>query len=204
MKRLILASNNAHKVREIKAILSDYDVCTMSDVGIDIDIVEDGLTFMDNAYIKAKAVHDITGSATIADDSGLVVNALGGAPGVYSARFAGEHGNDAKNNQKLLDMLAGITDRTAAFVCAVAMIDEDGSEMGCIGETQGHILLRAEGSNGFGYDPLFYSDELGKSYGLATDAEKNRVSHRKKALDSLVKLLNEKNIKKHAKSIQNN
>ena len=193
MKKLVLASNNKHKVKEIKAILSDYEVLTLNDVGIDIDVEETGTTFSENAYIKAKTIYDIVGMATIADDSGLMVDALGGSPGVYSARYSGEHGNDHENNLKVLRELSGVENRDAKFVSAIVMIDTDGSEYSVIGETKGKILLDYDGEGGFGYDPIFYSYELNKSFGRATPEEKNSVSHRRKALDNLAISLIKKN-----------
>ena len=193
MKRLVLASNNKHKVEEIKAILSDYEVLTLGDVGIDVDVEETGETFLENAYIKAKAIYDLLGVATIADDSGLMVEYLDGAPGVYSARYAGEHGNDHENNLKLLRELEGIEDREAKFVSAIVMIDADGTVYEAIGETKGSILFDYDGDGGFGYDPIFYSYELNKSFGRATKDEKNSVSHRRKALDNLANVLTKKN-----------
>lgn len=193
MKRLVLASNNKHKVAEIKAILSDYEVLTLNDVGIDVEVEETGTTFSENAYIKAKTIYDMIGMATIADDSGLMIDALGGAPGVYSARYAGEHGNDHANNLKVLRELDGVEMRDAKFVSAIVMIDSDGAVYSVIGETKGKILLDYDGEGGFGYDPIFYSYELNKSFGRATPEEKNSVSHRRKALDNLAILLIKKN-----------
>ena len=193
MKRLVLASNNKHKVAEIKAILSDYEVLTLNDVGIDVDVEETGTTFSENAYIKAKTIYDMIGMATIADDSGLMIEALGGAPGVYSARYAGEHGNDHANNLKVLRELDGVEMRDAKFVSAIVMIDSDGAKYSVIGETKGKILLDYDGEGGFGYDPIFYSYELNKSFGRATPEEKNSVRHRRIALDNLAILLIKKN-----------
>ena len=188
MKTYILASKNAHKAKEIKDILGDdFHIMTQTEAGAgDIEVVEDGKTFEENAIKKAQAIMQATGKPTIADDSGLCVDALGGAPGIYSARYSGEHGNDAANRAKLLKELAGKDDRSAKFVCAVALYKTDGEVIKGLGETHGKIALKEEGTNGFGYDTLFISDDLGKSFGVATSGEKNSISHRKRALIDLL------------------
>lgn len=186
MEKLIVASNNKGKIVEIKAILSDmYDVRSLREENIVSDPEETGKTFIENALIKARSVHALTGVATLADDSGLVVDALDGAPGVLSARYAGEHGKDEDNNDLLLKNLEGITNRRARFVCAAALIKSSGEEIVAEGSTEGEILLAADGTKGFGYDPLFYSYDLNKSFGQASAEEKNGVSHRARALKSL-------------------
>lgn len=187
MKKLIVASNNAGKIKEIKDILKDkYEVVPMSEAGFCEEIEENGSTFFENAVIKAKAVSLALGADALADDSGLCVDALGGAPGIYSARYSGEHGNDAANRAKLLKELADKDDRSAKFVCAVALYKTDGEVIKGLGETHGKIALKEEGTNGFGYDTLFISDDLGKSFGAATSGEKNSISHRKRALIDLL------------------
>ena len=188
MKKLIVASNNKGKIAEIKQILTDYEVLSLKDCGIDIDVEENGVTFEENALIKAKAIFEITKCPTIADDSGLMVDALGGEPGVYSARYAGEGHDDKANNAKLLANLKGKADRNAQFVSAIAYCDGERTLMGH-GEVKGKILEEAQGEGGFGYDPLFYSFELGKGFGVATAQEKNSVSHRSRALADLVSKL---------------
>lgn len=186
MEKLIVASKNKGKLREVAEILDGiFTVVPMSEMGIDADIEEDGETFADNALIKARYVYRQTGLAALADDSGLCVDALGGAPGVYSARYAGEHGNDKANNALLLRNLEGVRDRTARFVSAVALCSPRG-EWVATGETVGRILFGEEGEGGFGYDPLFYSADLQKSFGIATPEEKNGVSHRGRALRALL------------------
>ena len=152
----------------------------MKDVGIFDDIIEDGSTFEENAMIKARAVSK-HGYIGVADDSGITVDALGGAPGIYSARYAGEHGNDKKNNQKLLADMKGIEERGGAFVCAIACsFPEDmANEDFCVrGECRGIILHEEKGTGGFGYDPLFYVEEYDKTFGELLAEEKNKISHR--------------------------
>lgn len=187
MKTLIIASNNKGKIREIKELLGDkFDVKAMGEIGISADPEETGSTFAENALIKAKAVYELCRLPVIADDSGLAVNALGGAPGVYSARYAGKGHDDSANNAKLLENLEGITDRTAKFVSSVVYYDGERTET-ADGTVEGYIVLAPSGKGGFGYDPLFYSTELGKTFGDATDEEKNTVSHRFRAFSALAK-----------------
>lgn len=186
MEKLIVASNNKGKIAEIKAILSNmYDVRSLREENVVSDPEETGQTFMENALIKARSIHALTGVATLADDSGLVVDALGGAPGVLSARYTGEHGKDEDNNNLLLKNLEGIANRRARFVCAAVLIKSSGEEMTAEGSAEGEILFAADGKEGFGYDPLFYSYDLKKSFGQASAEEKNGVSHRARALQSL-------------------
>lgn len=189
MQRLIVASANKGKLREIKELLSDkYDIISMSDAGINVDINETGSTFEENALIKAKAVYELCGCPVISDDSGLMVYALNGEPGVYSARYAGEEHDDEKNNLKLLKNLSDTADRRAKFVSVVAFYDGK-REVTAEGTVEGEILREKHGYNGFGYDPLFYSFELKKSFGEASAEEKNTVSHRARALKNLTEKL---------------
>ena len=186
MKRLIFATGNQNKMREIREILADLpvEILSMKEAGIEADIVEDGKTFEENAMIKARAISRL-GYIGVGDDSGLSVTALDGAPGIYSARYAGEHGNDDANNNKLLSELDGKENREASFVCAVACSFPDGSgyeDFVVRGECKGDILHEKQGKGGFGYDPLFYSPEAGKSFAELTDAEKNSLSHRGRAM----------------------
>ena len=185
--KLVIASNNPNKVREIKTIIGDFfaEVYTLKDLGIDVDVEETGTTFMENALIKAKAISDMTNMCALADDSGLCVNALDGAPGVYSARYAGEEHDDKKNNALLLKNLEGKSDRSAYFVSTVVLYYPDGTHIDAEGRTEGTILFAPEGNNGFGYDPLFYSLDLKKSFASAAPEEKNAVSHRGRALNAL-------------------
>lgn len=191
--RLIIASNNAHKIEEIKSIFHDinYEIVSLKEAGIDIEVEENGKTFEENSYIKAKAIHDLTGEAVLADDSGLEVYALNGAPGVLSARFAGEHGNDAKNNCKLLELLKDLPleKRSARFVSAIVMLLNNGEKLTGIGYAEGTIGFEGKGHNGFGYDPLFISKELEKTFAELSNEEKNSISHRKRALEDLKKKL---------------
>lgn len=190
MKKLVVASNNQDKISEIKQILSVYDieVLSLKEVGINIDIDETGTTFLENAHIKANAIYNIVEDAMVlADDSGLMVDALGGAPGVYSARFAGEHGNYIKNNKKLLEMLNGINekDRKAKFVCSMVLIVNKEQIIEVQGEIEGVICEREIGNNGFGYDPLFYIKEYNMTFAEMDSKLKNKISHRGKALEKL-------------------
>ena len=189
--KFVLASSNQKKIKELRAILSkvmaDVEVITLAEAGITDEIVEDGNTFAENALIKARVAAS-TGNIGIADDSGLTVDALGGAPGIYSARYAGDHGNDEANNQKLLENLKGIKDRRAAFVCNVACVFPDGSEPIVVeGKVEGEILEEPRGESGFGYDPLFWSPLLGKTLAEALPEEKNTISHRANALAAFAK-----------------
>lgn len=190
MKKLIVASNNIKKIKEIKEILSKYpiEIMSLKEAGIDIDIEENGDTFMENAYIKASEIYKILDNAMVlADDSGLTVDCLGGAPGVYSARFAGEHGNDKKNNEKLLSLLKGknLDQRKGRFVCAIALIIDSNNVIKVEGEIEGVILAEEKGENGFGYDPLFYLPEYKTTFAEMDSKLKNSVSHRAKALKKL-------------------
>ena len=202
MKTVVIASNNAHKAQEIEAALSfpGWEFKTLRQMGIESDPVEDADDFEGNARIKARAARAASGGAAVlADDSGLVVDALGGAPGVYSARWASEDGqdaDDAANNAKLLRELEGVPDerRTARFVCTLVFIDEDGSELVARGTIEGRIGHGPRGGNGFGYDPLFLPDVFGGGRSLAEAApeEKNAVSHRGNALRNLRAMLEER------------
>ena len=184
---LIIASNNAHKVKEIKEILGDFfdGVFSMKEVGVDVDVEETGDTFFANALLKARAISELTGKICLADDSGLRVDYLNGAPGVYSARYAGNEHNDDKNIDKLLLALEGVENREANFTSTLVVYYPNGDYLTVDGVTEGEITLERKGTNGFGYDPVFFSYELNKTFGEATDEEKNRVSHRGKALKKL-------------------
>lgn len=186
MKTLIVASGNKGKLKEIEAILGKfYKIVPMAEIGFTSDIEENGLTFYDNALIKAKTVAEAVKMDVLADDSGLMVDALNGAPGVYSARYAGMHGNDKLNRDTLLKNLSGETNRKAKFVSSVVLYTQGGNVYSGYGETIGDILFEEVGNNGFGYDCIFNSRDLNKSFGLATAEEKNRVSHRYRALIDL-------------------
>lgn len=184
----ILATNNMKKLGELQRILSPLgiNVLTAKTLGIELpEVEENGDTFEENARIKALSACEITGLPAIADDSGLCVDYLGGAPGIYSARFAGEHGNDEKNNDLLLEKLSGVPaeKRTAHYVCAVCCVFPDGREITVRGECAGHIGFERDGNGGFGYDPLFIIG--GRSFGRYTAEEKDKISHRGKALRML-------------------
>ncbi|WP_026884224.1 XTP/dITP diphosphatase [Clostridium akagii] len=189
MKKLIVASNNQGKIKEIKEILKSFDleILSLKEAEIKVDIVEDGETFMDNAYKKAYEIYKLTGEMVLSDDSGLMVDALNGAPGVFSARFAGEHGNDKKNNKKLLKLLKGKKneDRKAKFVAAMVLIVNGNNTIKVQGEAKGYIIEDERGNNGFGYDPLFFIPELNKTFAELDGREKNSISHRGKALELL-------------------
>lgn len=192
-KSLIVASGNQNKINEVKEILSPlgYHVQSMKEIGIDIEIEENGATFEENALIKARTISHITKKVVLADDSGLEVEILDNAPGIFSARYAGEHGNDRANNEKLLRELEDVPmeKRGAKFCCAIAMVFPEEKEVVVTGECQGRIGYAPIGNNGFGYDPLFIIPELGKTFAQLEKEEKNRISHRAKALEKLQKVL---------------
>lgn len=184
--KLIIASNNKHKVSEIKSILSDKfdEILSLSEAGVSHETVEDADTFIGNATKKAREISDICHCAALADDSGLCCDALGGAPGVFSARFSG--GTDADNNALLLKLLADKEDRAAHYTCAVALAYPAGSTVTAEGYMYGTIIESARGSGGFGYDPLFVPDGESRTVAEMSDAEKNAISHRGRALMELL------------------
>ena len=180
--KAVLASNNKHKLVEIKTILEGKfdDILTLKDLNIQVEIEENGSTFEQNAYIKANEIAKMTGLPAIGDDSGICVNALDGEPNIYSARYAGEPCDDKKNNEKLLNKIHalekdGQVDRTAYFQSVVVLCYPDGKYISGSGRTYGKIIDEYRGDNGFGYDPLFLSDELGKTFGEATIDRKSVV-----------------------------
>lgn len=184
--KIVVATGNDHKRKEMQHILGDrVELVTMKDLGLDLDIVEDGDSFEENALIKARAVKAHTPYAVLADDSGLEVDALEGAPGIFSARYAGEGATDARNNDKLLKELSEVPkeERSARFVCVLAFIDEEGKELLFRGDCPGTIAFNEKGDGGFGYDPLFFVEALGKTYAQLTEEEKNTISHRALALE---------------------
>ncbi len=184
---LVVASGNAHKLREIAEIFTEFDVVSQKQMGFDGDVEETGTTFLENALIKARAAAKALNLPTLADDSGLCVDVLGGAPGVYSARYCGYHGSDKENRDLLMKNMAGKENRAAHFTSALALVYPNGKEITAEGHTYGRILTQEEGEGGFGYDCLFYSEDLQKSFGLATAEEKNGVSHRFRSLQALLK-----------------
>ena len=193
--KIVLASRNKHKIGELQALMSQYisgvEILSLDDVGIFGEIEENGASFGENALIKARAAA-ASGYIGVGDDSGLAVRALDGAPGIYSARYAGEHGNDAANNELLLKNLADKEDKFAEFVCSVALVFPDGREPICVeGRTGGIILDIPRGEGGFGYDPLFYYEPFGKTFSEMSPEEKNSISHRGKAIEALAKRIKE-------------
>ena len=196
METVIIASTNQGKLKEFKELMKGLSVKVKSlkdfpEIG---DIEENGASFAENAYIKAKAVFDATGCLSIADDSGLEVDALDGAPGIYSARYAGEEKNDTANNEKLLSEMNAVSDenRGAQFHCAIVAIDQNGTRYDAEGIVRGHILRAPQGENGFGYDPLFYIEEFGRTTAELSMDEKNKISHRGQAVRQIVEILKEK------------
>lgn len=193
--KLILASRNENKLREFRAMFAPLNVTLYSqqDVGLSLDVDETGTTFEENALLKAAAVLKATGVAAIADDSGLMVDALGGAPGVYSHRF-GNQPDDAARCRYLLEQMRDVPDavRTAKFVSAIVCLFPEGQKIAVRGECSGTILREMHGSNGFGYDPVFYVSEFGKTFAELTMEEKNAISHRGKALRAFYAQLEER------------
>lgn len=192
MKNIVVASNNKHKIDEIKTILKNLDIGVLSlkEVGITIEVEETGSTFVENAYIKAKEIYDLLKAdnyCVLSDDSGLAVDALDGAPGVFSARFSGEHGNDKKNNEKLLKLMENVPEekRSAKFICAMVLIIDENKIIKVQGESEGYILREEIGENGFGYDPLFFTKVYNKTFAQLSEEEKNSISHRGNALIKL-------------------
>lgn len=190
MKKLIVASNNNHKIIEIKQILSQFpfEVLSLAEANINIDVEETGTTFIENAYLKANEIFKIAdGNMVLADDSGLSVDSLDGAPGIFSARFAGEHGNDKANNEKLLGLLDGRPEeqRRAKFICAMVLIVNKDEIVKVQGESEGVITAEFREEEGFGYDPLFFVEEYNKTFAQMTSDEKNAISHRGRALEKL-------------------
>lgn len=191
---IIVATNNQGKVKEIKCILSPHNVMSQSEAGINIDVEETGETFLENAFLKARALRQFTNSAIIADDSGLMVDYLNGEPGVYSARYAGDNTTPEQGMDKLLQNLDGVPfeGRSAHFVSVIALILPDGTEYSFEGTCDGYITNIRKGENGFGYDPVFYYPPLGKTFAELTDGEKNSVSHRSMAIKKLSDFLSAK------------
>lgn len=193
--RMIAATNNKHKLEEIRAILRDrgMEVISLAEAGLDIDIEENGETFVENALIKAREVFKLTGEAAIADDSGLEVEALGGQPGVRSARYSGETGEDKdkKNNEKLKEALKDVPEdkRSARFCSAIAAVFPGGQEITAVGFVYGKIGYTEKGEHGFGYDPLFIVDGYGRTMAELGPEEKNKISHRANALKEFIRKL---------------
>lgn len=191
MKKIIFATKNKGKMKEIKDKLYDYDVISMEEAGIDIDVEENGTTFEENAIIKAETIMKLCNEIVVADDSGLEIDYLDKAPGVYSARFLGHDTSYDYKNGKILDMLKDVPKekRTARFVCAMAVAFPDGRTEVTRATIEGNIGYEIAGENGFGYDPIFFVPELNKTTAQLSMDEKNKISHRGKALDSVRKIL---------------
>ncbi len=189
--KLIIASNNKHKIKEIKQILKGRfePILSLSEAGIEHETVEDGETFIENARKKASEIAKISGSAALADDSGICIDYLGGAPGVFSARFSGEHGNDSANNELVLERLRGVKERGAHYTCAMVIAYPDGRSVEAEGYMYGDIIESPRGDGGFGYDPLFVPLGMQKTVAEISDEAKNEISHRKNALDALLNKL---------------
>lgn len=189
--KLIIASNNKHKLVEIKDILAPYfdEIVSMREAGINHETVEDGTTFTENAIKKAVEITQISGCCALADDSGICVDYLDGAPGIYSARFSGEHGNDDANNKLLVKKLEGADNRNAHYACAIALSFPDGKVVTSFGTVEGVIGYEEIGDNGFGYDPLFYVPQFNCTMAQLSPEQKNSISHRHNALIDLINKL---------------
>ena len=193
--KLIIASNNAGKIREIREIMEDYgkEIISQKEAGIDLDVEENGTTFEENALIKCRAIHKLTGAMVLADDSGLEIEYLNKEPGVYSARYLGHDTPYEVKNQIILDRLkdAKGEERSTRYVCAMAVIMPDGREFCALGTVEGLIAEKPSGNGGFGYDPIFFVPEYGKTMAELTPDEKNAISHRGRALRAVRKLVDE-------------
>lgn len=189
MEKLVVATKNKGKIAEIKEVLQymPFEVLSMGDIGITIDVVEDGKTFEENSLKKAIEICKVSNTIVIADDSGIEVDYLDGAPGIYSARFGGPEATDEDRNAKLLDMLKGVPHekRTARYVCAIAVAFPDGRAFVVRDTCEGYVDTESKGNNGFGYDPIFYIPEFGKSMAEISMDIKNKISHRAKALNKM-------------------
>ena len=188
MMKLVLATRNQGKVKEMRRLMAnhrDIEIISVAEFNVD-DVEETGTSFEENALLKAETIARATGLPALADDSGLCVDALDGAPGIYSARWSGTHGDDGANIEKLLTQLEAVEERAARFVCVIALAAPDGRHLLIRGELEGNIRRHRAGSNGFGYDPLFIPKGWTKTLAEMTDLEKNAISHRSRALQSLM------------------
>jgi len=189
--RVVLATTNRGKLADFRLLFHDsgIDLVSPAEVGVALDVAETGETFVENALLKARAHAAATGLPALADDSGLIAHALGDEPGVRSARYAGEPSDDHANNRLLIDKLRGVADRGASFICALAMVLPGGREITVEGRCDGRIIEEERGTNGFGYDSVFFRDDLGRTFGEATREEKNARSHRGAAARALLERL---------------
>lgn len=192
-KRIIFATGNQKKMKEIREILADldYEILSMKEAGVEMDIVEDGTTFEENALIKASAIAEVTGDLVLADDSGLEIDYFDKAPGVYSARYLGVDTPYETKNRIILERMEGVEEskRTARFVCVIAAVFPDGTKKTVRGTIEGRIAYESKGENGFGYDPIFFLPEYGMTSAEISPEEKNRISHRGKALQKIREML---------------
>ena len=191
--KILLATSNEHKLYEMRNILNGHEIIGLCDLKDTDDVIEDGTTFEENAYIKANYFYNKYHMNVLADDSGIVVDALGGAPGIYSSRYAGEDCNQANNRKKIFEELKDVTDRSARFVCSLCFISEEGEVNYFTANCEGYILYEETGDKGFGYDCMFYSTDINKCFGLASEEEKDSVSHRGRAARKFLDFLNSKN-----------
>lgn len=189
--KLIIASNNKHKITEIKQILGKYfdTILSLNEAEINHETIEDGKTFLENANKKATEIAEISGCFSIADDSGLCVDALGGEPGIYSARYCGCHGDDEANNDLLIKNLTDEPNKSAHYTCAIVLAAPNGTTFSAEDYMHGEIILKRQGNNGFGYDPIFFLPEYNKTVAEISPEEKNKISHRAKALLKLLSIL---------------
>ncbi|MDD6214809.1 MAG: RdgB/HAM1 family non-canonical purine NTP pyrophosphatase [Firmicutes bacterium] len=190
--KIVAATTNQGKVREFQEILGElgFEIVSIHEMGIDVEVEETGSSFTENALIKARAVSLLCDDMPVmADDSGLCIDALDDAPGLYSARFAGEEATDEDRNKKILELMKNAENRHAYYIASVAFIFPDGREITAEGKVEGEIMTTEEGTGGFGYDPIFYCTEIEKSFGIAAPEEKNAVSHRGRALKNLCEIL---------------
>lgn len=188
--KIVIATNNKNKVREFKSLFKNVEFLSLSDINYTKEIIEDGKTFEENALIKARQIAKELGVIAISDDSGLEVDALNGAPGIYSARYAGGH-NDEDNNKLLLKNLEGVKNRKARYVCAICVCQPNLDYRIVRGTVEGRIIDERRGSEGFGYDPYFYVDEFKKTFAEVSLEQKNTISHRARALRKIKEILNE-------------
>lgn len=193
MEKIVFATANEGKLKEIREILADFDieVISMEEAGIELEVEENGATFEENSLIKARALKELTGLPALADDSGLVVDYLNGEPGIYSARYMGRDTSYDEKNTHIIEQLAEAKgeERSARFVCVISLVLPDGREFTKTGTMEGRIGYEIKGSNGFGYDPIFFLPEYGKTSAEISPEEKNRISHRGKALREMKKLI---------------